>query len=142
MPYLFFIISLFCFSSTVLSQANQIYRPCSVWKDAEIDEKHWKNHLYRKLDLDSLALDTIPSGIYIVSAQFIIDKEGCITEAKLINDPGYSFGTRVIKAIYSYDGRCIAGEQNGRKVKAYRKQQVIFVIEDECKETYPVDFIL
>ena len=108
-----------------------------------MDEKHWKNYLEKNLELDSLTLDTIPEGTYKVITIFIINKEGCISNVKVITDPGYGLGARVIKVISSYDQTCIPSEQNGRKVKAYRKQEITFVIgETVCEEISPGGFML
>jgi protein TonB len=108
-----------------------------------MDEKHWRSYLSKNLELDALAIDSIPDGIYKVTVLFIINKEGCITDVKLVNDPGYGLGIKVIKTIYLYDGKCIPSVQNGRKVKAYIKQEITFVIEEEsCKEISPNGFIL
>ena len=143
MPYLFLINFLFCFSSPVISQAHQIYSHCSVWKDAQMDEKHWKKYLDKNLEPDSLATDTIPRGTYKIIAQFIIDKEGCITNVKIVSDPGYGLAARVIRAISSYDGICIPSEQNGRKVKACRKQEITLVFgESKCEKIPAIDFML
>ena len=108
-----------------------------------MDEKHWEKYLDKNFALDSLATDTIPRGTYKIIAQFIIDKEGCITNVKLVSDPGYGLGARVIRAISSYDGICIPSEQNGRKVKAYRKQEITLAVgESTCKKIPSVDFML
>lgn len=142
MRYLLLIIFSSFISTAVIAQTNMTPR-CSVFIDAQMDVKHWRQYLARTLEMDSLTIDTIPPGIYKVIAQFIINKAGCITDVKLINDPGHGLGARVIKSIYSYDGTCIPAVQNGRKVRAYRKQVITFVIEESnCVELSPVDFIL
>jgi hypothetical protein len=141
--FVFITYFIFCFNSKSISQSILDYHPCSVYKEAVMDEKHWKNYLNKTLELDSLATDTIPFGIYKVVAQFIINKEGHITDVKLTKDPGHGLGDRVVKAIYFYNGKCIPSEQNGRKVKAYRKQEITFVIEKHtCNEISPNGFIL
>lgn len=142
----------FCSLSPVLSQlkndkgeTNDLgFFTCRVFeKDAEVDIKHWQTHLDKYLELDSLSLDTIPGGRYSMEALFTIDKEGCITNIKILNDPGYGLGDRVIRVISGYNVSWIPAERNGRRVKAYRKQAVTFIVEkEECEEKQFAEFIL
>ena len=103
--------------------------------DAQVkDVRHWLNYLAKNLLLDPLAPDTIPGGNYKIIAWFIIDKEGCITDVKVQNDPGFGLGEKVIKMISRYDINWYPATRNGRNVKAYKKQVVTIVVEREkCK---------
>jgi hypothetical protein len=107
----------------------------SVEVDALVkNSKHWLTYLTKNLLLDSLAQDTIPKGIYNIVAFFIIDKEGCITEVKVQNDPGYGLGNKVIRVISDYNIKWNPATRNGRIVKAYKKQVVTIIVENKkCK---------
>ena len=139
----FLILILFCFlqvSSQSRPVENIFYSCRVIEKDAQVDIKHWQAYLDQHLQLDSLAMDTIPRGIYNITVVFLIDKKGCLTEVKALNDPGYGLGNRVIKVISGYE-QWIPAERNGRKVRAYRKQVVTIIAEKgECKES--AEFIL
>ena len=111
-----------------------------IEKDAQVDIKHWQAYLDQNLQLDSLAQDTIPEGTYSITVMFIIGKNGCIDEVKILNDPDYGLGKKVSKVISEYE-QWIPAERNGRKVRAYRKLVVMIVAKkEECKGS--AEFIL
>ena len=116
----------------------------SIEIDAQVkDQKHWLNYLAKNLALDPLTEDTIPGGIYNITAIFIIDKEGCITDVKVQNDPGYSLGNKVINVISWYKEKWHPAIRNGRNVRAYKKQVITIVVKNEkCKDKMPEEFIL
>ncbi len=90
----------------------------------------WRKFLERNLRGDVAAENGAPSGIYTVWVQFIVDKEGKIADVKALTNNGYGMEqevTRIIKICPLWQ----PASQNGRKVKAYRKQPVTFMIEDE-----------
>jgi len=138
----FITLILFCFlqvSSQSRSAENIFYSCRVIEKDAQVDTTHWLAYLDQNLQLDSLAMDTIPPGIYGITVIFIIDKKGCLTEVKALNDPGYGLGIRVIRVISGYE-QWIPAERNGRKVRAYRKQVVTIISgKEKCKRS---EFIL
>ena len=112
-------------------------------KEARVDINHWQSYLSGNLCVDSLAQDTIPAGIYKITALFVIDKEGCITNVEVRDDPGYGLGKKVVRAISGYTPKWIPAEMNGRKVRAYRKQMVTITVKNErCTEKMPEEFIL
>ena len=139
----FIILILFCFlqvSSQSRSTENIFYSCRVIEKDAQVDIKHWQAYLDQNLQLDSLAQDTIPEGTYSITAMFIIGKNGCIDEVKILNDPEYGLGKKVSKVISEYE-QWIPAERNGRKVRAYRKLVVMIVAKkEECKGS--AEFIL
>ncbi len=148
MRYFLLIVTLLCFersSSQIESQKQEFEKiVCGRFeKEATVDLKHWQNYLSENLKLDSLAQDTIPSGIYNITAVFIIDKEGCITNVEVRDNPGYGLGKKVVKAISGYTLKWIPAEMNGRKVNAYRKQIVTIIVKNEkCKDRMPEESIL
>jgi len=109
--------------------------------DACVDIKHWQNYLAEKLELDSLAQDTIPPCTYQFTAQILIGKNGCIEQVKIIDDPGYGLGDKAIRVILAYQ-QWQPAEMNGRRVRAYRRQPITIVVEKkECEEKLPIEFI-
>ena len=156
MRYLFLILITVGFSIPVLSQRKShskklrkeeeqntgIFFCGAIEKDAEVDTRHWRDYLNQNLQLDSLAQDTIPEGTYSITATYIIGRNGCIDEVKILNDPGFGLGKKVAEVISKYE-QWIPAERNGRRVKAYRRQTITFIVEDdECEEKMPVEFIL
>ncbi|OSZ80776.1 hypothetical protein CAP36_05905 [Chitinophagaceae bacterium IBVUCB2] len=154
---LFFIIVFFFFASTAESQQlapakmiaeQEIQCPanetiavkdlffCILEIDAKIDEKQWLEYLVKSLELDSLSMNIIPSGTYQVIAQFIIDTSGKISEIGIVSNPCYGLGKRVTKSLSAYPGCWVPAERNGRKIKAFRRQVITFIVgeEEACSE--------
>ena len=158
MRYSFLIIVLFCFLSRVFSQIQPKSRMnesekgqlqkletffCEpIGKETEVDGRHWQTYLDRNLQLDSLESDTLPAGTYSITVLFAIDKEGCITNVRIQNDSGYGLGDKIIRVMSGCNLRWIPAERNGRKVKAFRRQVITFIVEEECEEKIPSEFIL
>jgi protein TonB len=65
-----------------------------------------------------------------VIIQFIVDLDGSLSEVKALTLHGFGMeeeAIRVIKAGPKWEPAI----QNGRKVKAYRKQPITFLVSDE-----------
>jgi protein TonB len=83
----------------------------------------WRQYLERNLRVDS----DIPEGTYAVLIQFVVDRDGNISDVIALTDHGYGMedeAKRVIKRGPKWNPAI----QNGREVKAYRKQLITFQI--------------
>ena len=144
MRFSFLILILFCFlqvSSQSRSAENIFYSCRVIEKDAHVDIQHWRPYLDQHLQLDSLARDTIPEGTYSITAMFIIGKNGCIDQVKILSDPGYGLGVKAAEIISEYE-QWVPAERNGRKVRAYQKLVVTIIAEkEECKKAF-AEFML
>ncbi|AHF17745.1 energy transducer TonB [Niabella soli] len=69
-----------------------------------------------------------PAGSYRVIVQFIIDKDGYISNIRALTQMGYGMEDEVIRLIKN-SGRWVPAMQYGRPVKAYRKQPVTFLVQ-------------
>jgi hypothetical protein len=115
----------------------------SIEIDAQVKDQHWLNYLDKNLVINPLTQDTIPEGVYNITAIFIIDKEGCITNMKIENEPGYGLGNKVSNVISRYQEKWYPAIRNGRNVRAYKKQVVTIIIKNEkCKEKLQEEFML
>lgn len=120
--------------TTIPAEDTNVLYHCNAEKDAEIDLNVWKKYLENHFEPDSLALDSIPAGIYKLSAHMMIDRAGKVSVIRIADDPGFGLGQRLKTVIENYPGRWTHGERNGRVVKNYRIQPVIFIVgeEDNC----------
>ena len=86
----------------------------------------WTKYLQRNLrnDLDA------PPGTYRVVVQFIVDKEGNISDVKALTNFGHGMEEEAIRAIKK-GPKWIPAIQNGRQVKAYRSQPITFTFGEE-----------
>lgn len=88
----------------------------------------WKKHLEKNLKPTVPIDNGAPVGNYTVVVQFIVDKEGVVSDIKALTNFGYGMEQEVIRVIQK-GPRWLAANQNGRKLKAYRKQPITFVVE-------------
>ena len=90
-------------------------------------ETEWKAFLGSLLNPDVPIKRKAPVGKYNVVVQFIVDKDGGVTNIKALTAHGYGMEEEVIRVI-SQSPRWSPAEQGGRKVKAYRKQPITFSV--------------
>ncbi|HEX5025123.1 MAG TPA: energy transducer TonB [Agriterribacter sp.] len=106
-----------------------------VFQKVEIEAKFpggdgaWAKYISREINryIDELQ-DAGKAGTCVV--QFIVDKEGNISEVEALTMKGTKLAEICVNAIKK-GPKWTPAEQNGRKVKAYRKQPVTFQIADE-----------
>lgn len=87
----------------------------------------WQRYLNRNLRYPQDAIDNEIQGTIVV--QFIVDKEGMVSEVEAISGPKElrDEAVRVIKK----SGRWTPAVQNGRQVKSYKKQPIVFRLETQ-----------
>ena len=96
-------------------------------------ERAWRRYLEQNLNPNVPAENGAPVGIYTVIVQFIVDKTGTVSDIKALTNFGYGMEQEVIR-IMKKSPMWTPASQNDKTVKAYRKQPVIFVLEDEAVE--------
>ena len=119
--------------STVDSSDLKIFEKVDIEASFPGGDQEWKKFLEHNLRGDIAAENGAPSGRYTVWVQFIVDKQGNITDVRSLTNNGYGMEQeveRIIKAGPQWQ----PASQNGRVVKAYRKQPVTFIIEDNSFE--------
>lgn len=90
----------------------------------------WRKYLERTLNANVPVDNGAPADKYTVYVQFIVDKEGNISDVRALTNHGYGMegeAVRVIKA----GPKWTPAIQNGRQVKAYRKQPITFVVSGD-----------
>ncbi|MFI5185189.1 MAG: energy transducer TonB [Chitinophagales bacterium] len=123
-------------SSTTDSSENKVFEKVDVEAAFPGGDIAWRKFLERNLRGAVASENGAPSGIYTVWVQFIVDREGKITEVKSLTDNGYGM-EREVERIIKIGPQWQPASQNGRVVKAYRKQPVTFIIEDADLEVTP-----
>ena len=85
----------------------------------------WQRYLNRNLRYPQDAIDNEIQGTIVV--QFIVDKEGMVSDVEAISGPKElrDEAVRVIKK----SGKWTPAVQNGRQVKSYKKQPIVFRLE-------------
>jgi len=99
----------------------------------EVDAKfngNWVRFLERNLDANVPLSNSAPAGRYSVVIRFVVDKEGNVSEITPLTNHGYGMeeeAVRVLKKAAKWEPAI----QNGHKVKAYRKQVIVFEVMEE-----------
>jgi periplasmic protein TonB len=107
--------------------------PDEPYTTVEIDAKcncNWKAFLERNLNANVPVDNGAPVGRYSVVVQFVVDKEGNVSDIQTLTHHGYGLEDEAIRVLR----KAIKWEpaiQNGFKVKAYKKQVIIFEVNEE-----------
>lgn len=86
----------------------------------------WRQYLERNLR----ASEEAPEGTYTVAVLFIVDREGNISDVSALTNHGYRMEEEAIRVI-KRGPKWNPAVQNGRQVKAYRKQLITFQIGEQ-----------
>jgi periplasmic protein TonB len=89
----------------------------------------WIRFIQERLDASVPIRMKAPKGKYTVWIQFIVDVTGKLSDFKALTTNGYGMEKEVIR-ILKKSPRWTPAVLDGRKVKAYRKQPVTFVVDD------------
>jgi len=89
----------------------------------------WASFLKRNLNADVAVNAGAPPGQYTVIVQFIVDKEGNVSDVKALTNHGYGMEEEAMRAIKKAP-KWNPAVQNGRQVKAYRKQPITFIVSE------------
>lgn len=88
----------------------------------------WKKFLEKNLDPGVTAKNNAPVGKYSAMAMFIVDKDGSISDVKALTKFGYGIEEEMLRVI-SKSGKWAPASQDGKPVKAYRKQPLTFIVD-------------
>lgn len=89
----------------------------------------WARYLNKSLanNYPQEAIDNEIQGTVVI--QFIVDKEGVVSDVEAISGP-QELRDAAMKVIKK-SGKWIPAEQNGRKVKSYKKQPIVFKLQTD-----------
>jgi TonB-dependent SusC/RagA subfamily outer membrane receptor len=113
---------------------NQIQVDNKIFEKVEVDpsfpggEGAWREFLEHHLNTEIPIKLNAPDGTYTVWVQFIVDKEGNVSNIKPLTDFGYGMEKEALRII-NLSAKWIPAKQNGHMVKAYRKQPITFVVK-------------
>ncbi len=88
----------------------------------------WFRYLKKNLRYPDEAVNNEIQGTVIV--QFIVDKEGNVSDVKAISGPQGGLREEAVRVIKK-SGKWTPAVQNGRKVKSYKKQPIVFKLESQ-----------
>lgn len=88
----------------------------------------WRRHLEGTLNAATPSDNGAPKGIYTIIVQFIVHKDGSISDLKTLTHHGYGMEGEAMKAIRK-SPKWKPAIQNGQIVNAYKKQFITFIVE-------------
>lgn len=88
----------------------------------------WRRFLERNLHPDVPIDNNAAPGRYTVYLQFIVDREGKVSDIKPLTAHGFGMEEEAVRVLRKAT-KWNPANQNGRAVKAYRKQPITFVVE-------------
>ena len=90
----------------------------------------WRKFLEKNLNPNTPVDNGAPVGLYTVMVQFVVDKEGKVSDIKALTQIGYGMEQEVIR-IMRQSGAWEPAMVGGEPVAAYRKQPVIFMVQED-----------
>ena len=115
----------------VASSENRVYEKVEVEAGFPGGDKAWISFLTENLNAQVPIDHEAPIGKYTVWVQFLVDKEGNVTDIKSLTNWGYGMEEEVVRILKLVPDKWTPAIQNGRPVKAYRKQPVTFVVDQD-----------
>lgn len=91
---------------------------------------NWEKFLLKNLIPEVPVQNSAPAGRYTVVIQFVVDKEGNVSDIKALTNVGYGMEEEAIRVLRKAT-KWEPAIQNGYKVKAYRQQPITFVVETD-----------
>lgn len=109
---------------------NKIFDKVEIEAKFPGGDSKWRQYLERNLDPNTPVDNGAPEGTYTVVVQFVVDKEGNISDVRPLTKHGYGMEDEAMKVIKK-GPKWDPAVQNGRQVKAYRKQPITFQVTSE-----------
>jgi hypothetical protein len=111
----------------------KIFEKVDVEADFPGGVNGWRQYLEQNLNADVPVVKGAPAGKYMVVVQFIVAKDGTVSDIKALTRYGYGMEQEVVRIIKK-SPKWSPAQQNGRTVNAYRKQPITFVVQEEKKK--------
>ena len=109
---------------------NKIFDKVEIEASFPGGDSKWRQYLERNANGQVANDNGAPEGTYTTVVQFVVDKEGNISDVRALTNHGYGMEEEAIRVIKK-GPKWSPAVQNGRQVKAYRKQPITFRVEAE-----------
>ena len=109
---------------------NKIFDKVEIEAKFPGGDAKWRQYLERNCNAQVATDAGAPEGTYTTVVQFVVDKEGNISDVKAMTNHGYGMEEEAVRTIRKGPNWTPA-VQNGRQVKAYRKQPITFQVTGE-----------
>ena len=109
---------------------NKIFEKVEIEASFKGGEGAWRKYLERNLNGNTPVDNGAPEGTYTVYVQFVVSKDGSISDVRPLTNHGYGMEQEAVRVIKKGPAWTPA-VQNGRSVNAYRKQPITFQVTAE-----------
>jgi protein TonB len=109
---------------------NKIFDKVEIEAGFPGGDSKWRQYLERNCNGQVATDNGAPEGTYTTMVQFVVDKEGNISDVKALTSHGYGMEQEAVRTIQK-GPKWTAAIQNGRPVKAYRRQPITFQVQGE-----------
>ena len=109
---------------------NKIFDKVEIEASFPGGDSKWRQYLERNANGQVATDNGAPEGTYTTVVQFVVDKEGNISDVKSLTNHGYGMEEEAMRVIKK-GPKWNPAVQNGRQVKAYRKQPITFQVQGE-----------
>lgn len=109
---------------------NKIFDKVEIEAAFPGGDSKWRQYLERNLNANVPVDNGAAEGTYTTMVQFVVDKEGNISDVRPVTNHGYGMEEEAIRVI-KRGPKWTPAIQNGRPVKAYRKQPITFQVTGE-----------
>jgi hypothetical protein len=140
LPMRYFPIALFCFISVAESfgqtntgrygridvEITKVKRPNKIYAKVEIKsafiggDSSWVQSIEKSINQSLNFKNGAKSGIYTVSAQFIVARDSTLSDVLCLKDPGFGMGAVVIRALKKGSAKWSPAPAGGVRVQEYR----------------------
>ncbi|MGH2553615.1 MAG: energy transducer TonB [Chitinophagaceae bacterium] len=109
---------------------NRIFDKVEIEASFPGGDGKWRQYLERNCNGQVATDNGAPEGTYTTMVQFVVDKEGNISDVKALTNHGYGMEQEAMRVIQK-GPKWSPAIQNGRQVKAYRRQPITFQVQGE-----------
>ncbi len=109
---------------------NKIFDKVEIEASFPGGDSKWRQYLERNANGQVATDNGAPEGTYTTVVQFVVDKEGNISDVRALTNHGYGMEQEAMRVIKK-GPKWTPAIQNGRQVKAYRKQPITFQVTGE-----------
>ena len=113
-----------------VDQDNKVFEKVEVEAAFPGGLQAWRRFLERNLNAQVPSDKGAPEGSYTVVAKFIVDKGGNVSDVRTQTKHGYGMEEEAVRVI-KRGPKWTPAIQNGRNVRAYRKQPITFIVSEQ-----------
>ncbi len=107
---------------------DMVFTKVDIESSFEGGRQAWGDFLRKNINGNVPKNNGSPVGHYTVEVEFVVDKDGTVSDINIVKNPGYGTSEEVIR-IMKLSPKWKPGIQNGVFVKSRKKQKVTFLVE-------------